>query len=82
MVVAAGNHSSPCANATDDEKVYAPGLAWSALTVGNQEDDDDGFWSGDSMAASSDWRNPDFAPAMAGDRCSRDKYHVDRRARR
>jgi subtilase family protein/pre-peptidase len=64
VVIAAGNHPSGCANATNDEKVGAPGVAWSAVTVGNHADNNTGFWSDDVMTASSDWRNPDFSPNM------------------
>lgn len=64
VVIAAGNHPSGCSSSTSDEKVAAPGVAWSAITVGNHEDDDSGFWSGDGMHSSSDWRNPDFATGM------------------
>jgi hypothetical protein len=64
VVVAAGNHPTPCGNATNDEKVSSPALAWGAIAVGNHEDDDNGFWAGDSMNTSSDWVNPDFATGM------------------
>ena len=64
VVIAAGNHPTPCPNATNDEKVSAPGLAWSAITVGNQIDNNTGFWAGDTMNTGSDWRNPDFATGM------------------
>lgn len=64
VVIAAGNHPTPCPNTTNDEKVSSPGLAWSAITVGNQIDNDTGFWAGDTMNTGSDWRNPDFATGM------------------
>lgn len=47
-----------------DLQVSAPGVAWSAITVGAFEDDDNGLWSGDSMSGFSRWQNPDFAPGM------------------
>jgi hypothetical protein len=61
VVAAAGNHPTPCGNVTDDEQVQAPGLAYSAITVGNHTDNGNGFWAGDAMNAGSDWRDPDFA---------------------
>lgn len=64
FVVAAGNHPSSCATSTDDVKVAAPGLAWTAITVGSHSDANDGFWSNDLMSDFSDWVNPDFAPGM------------------
>lgn len=64
FVIASGNHPSGCPVAIDDEKVAAPGLAWGVITVGSQEDDNNGFWAGDSMSGFSDWRNPDFLPSM------------------
>lgn len=64
FVIAAGNHPSGCASATDDEKVASPGVAWGAITVGSIRDNSTGFWTGDAMSGFSDWRNPDFAPFM------------------
>jgi hypothetical protein len=71
VVVAAGNHPQRCANTTNDEKVPAPALAWTAITVGSYADQSTGWWSDDAMNDScsenrlcSDWRNPDFAPGM------------------
>jgi hypothetical protein len=71
VVVIAGNHPQGCTigatdaeRLTNDEKVASPGVAWSAITVGNYRDNNDGWWTGDAMNASSDWRNPDFAPGM------------------
>jgi subtilisin family serine protease len=66
FVISAGNtgFATECGGTTNDEKVSAPGLAWSAITVGSQFDNNSGFWSGDGMSAFSRWRNPDFATGM------------------
>jgi hypothetical protein len=50
--------------ATRDLQVSSPGVAWGAITVGAIEDDNTGFWTGDSMTGFSRWQNPDFAPGM------------------
>jgi hypothetical protein len=50
--------------ATRLSTVSTPGAAWSAITVGAFEDDNTGFWSGDSMSGFSRYENPDFAPGM------------------
>jgi hypothetical protein len=60
FVIAAGNSHPDCMNATDNEQVSAPALAWGAIAVGAHEDDNNGFWAGDSMSAFSKWRDPDF----------------------
>lgn len=64
FVIAAGNHTTPCSNLTNDEKVSSPGLAWSVITVGSQFDQNTAFWTGDGISGFSDWRNPDFATGM------------------
>jgi len=64
FVISAGNLHPDCTNVTDNEQVSSPGLAWGAITVGSQEDDNSGFWSGDSWSTFSKWRNPDFASGM------------------
>lgn len=38
--------------------VGSPGSAWNCVTVGNFDDRNTTSWTTDSMAASSDWRNP------------------------
>jgi hypothetical protein len=64
FVISAGNHPAGCSDATNDEKVSSPGLAWSVITVGSIYDGNSGFWTGDVMSGFSDWRNPDFATSM------------------
>lgn len=64
FVISAGNHPAGCSDATNDEKVSSPGLAWSVITVGSIADNSTGFWTGDAMSGFSDWRNPNFATGM------------------
>ena len=64
FVIAAGNTVGGCGSATNDLKVSSPALAWSVITVGSIEDDNNGFWTGDSMSTFSRYINPDFAPSM------------------
>ena len=54
LVVSAGDagYAALCGGSTEDQKVSAPGLAWSVITVGSVDDGDGGFWSGDAMTAS------------------------------
>ena len=63
FVISAGN-MGVCGDAAEDPKVSSPGLAWSVITVGSQEDDNNGFWTGDSMSTWSRWVNPDFSTGM------------------
>ena len=64
-VISAGNTGFACGpSTTDDQKVSSPGLAWTAITVGSQFDNNDGFWSGDGMSTFSRFINPDFATGM------------------
>jgi len=63
FVISAGNMGA-CADPTIDQKVSAPGLAWMAITVGSQKDNNNGFWSGDTMSTWSRWVNPNFATGM------------------
>jgi Subtilase family len=60
FVISAGNNS--CGN--NDHKVSAPGLAWSAITVGATGDNNNGFWTGDFLTSFSNFVNPGFAPGM------------------
>jgi len=64
FVISAGNTTGKCGTTTNDLKVAAPGLAWSVITVGSIEDDNDGFWTGDSMSTFSRYINPNFATGM------------------
>ena len=80
FVIAAGNNQ--CGT---NEKVVAPGVAWSAITVGATNDAFDGFWANDTMASFSSHDNPDFAPGMekpevvavGGNACSTNLTGVD-----
>jgi serine protease AprX len=60
-VISSGNQHPACPAVM---LVSAPGLAWTALTVGAIDDHNNGFWAGDNMAAFSRWGNPAFAPGM------------------
>jgi hypothetical protein len=60
-VISAGNQHPACPSVM---RVSAPGLAWTAITVGAIDDHDNGFWSGDNMAGFSRWENSAFAPGM------------------
>lgn len=61
FTIAAGNNQ--CGDQTN-EKVVAPGVAWSAITVGATNDKFDGWWANDEIASFSSHGNPDFAPGM------------------
>lgn len=67
IVVASGNHDGRCNNNFNDpgdRKVSSPGLAWSVITVGSIVDNNNGFWSGDTVSSFSRSVNPDFATGM------------------
>jgi Subtilase family len=59
FVISAGNND--CGT---NEKVVAPGVAWSVITVGATHDSNDGFWANDTITTFSSHGNPDFAPGM------------------
>jgi hypothetical protein len=59
FIIGAGNNY--CGS---NKKVIAPGVAWSAITVGAIDDVFDGFWANDTMWSDSSDDNPDFAPGM------------------
>lgn len=66
IVISSGN-TSGCSTAVDpsaDLYVSAPGLAWTAITVGSYRDNNNGFWAGDAMSTFSRFVNPVFAPGM------------------
>lgn len=50
--------------AARDLQVSAPGVAWSAITVGAISDGGTGAWGGDAVSGFSRHQNPDFAPGM------------------
>lgn len=67
VVVSAGNTSIYCYDPSDPNAnfyVSSPGLAWNAITVGSQYDNNNSFWSGDGMSSFSRHVNPVFASGM------------------
>jgi len=66
FVISSGNRSN-CSTVFDplaDLYIGAPGLAWSAITVGSFFDGNTGSWSNDVMSAFSRHANPSFATGM------------------